>query len=69
MVLEQGGGGMSKKMCEVCGKNPAEVPDRERMGRPINRICLECHAKRLKMDIVSSMTEQIKRREQPNEMV
>ncbi len=42
---------MSKKMCEICGKNPAEVPDRERMGRPINRICGECHAKRLKMDI------------------
>ena len=61
---------MSKKMCEVCGKNPAEVPDRERMGRPINRICLECHAKRLKMDIVFSMTVQIiKRREQLNEMV
>jgi len=60
---------MSKKMCEICHKNPATVPDRERMGRPINRICGECHAKRLKMDIVSSMTEQIKRREQPNEMV
>jgi len=56
---------MSKKMCEICHKNPATVPDRERMGRPINRICGECHAKRLKMDIVSSMTEQIKRREQP----
>lgn len=42
---------MSKKMCEVCHKNPAEVPDRERMGRPINRICLECHAKRLRGDM------------------
>ena len=56
-------------MCEICHKNHAEVPDRERMGRPINRICLECHAKRLKMDIVFSMTVQIKRREQLNEMV
>ena len=42
---------MSKKMCEICGKNPAEVPDRERMGRPINRICRECHAKRLREDM------------------
>ena len=42
---------MSKKMCEVCHKNTAEVPDRERMGRPINRICRECHAKRLRGDM------------------
>lgn len=42
---------MSKKMCELCGKNPATVPDRERMGRLINRVCLECHQNRLKMDI------------------
>lgn len=53
---------MSKKMCEICGKNPAEVPDRERMGRPINRICGECHAKRLKTDMAQSLFMQKKAR-------
>ena len=57
---------MSKKMCEICHKNPATVPDRERMGRPINRICLECHAKRLKTDMALALFMQNKRREQPN---
>ena len=41
---------MSKKMCEICGKNPATVPDRERMGRLINRVCSSCHALRLAGD-------------------
>jgi RNA polymerase-binding transcription factor DksA len=57
-----------KKMCEICGKNPAEVPDRERKGRPINRLCLECHTKRLKTDMAQSLFMQKKRREQPNGM-
>ena len=39
---------MSKKLCEVCHVNPATVPDRERMGRPINRVCSNCHADRLR---------------------
>ena len=31
---------MSKKMCEICGKNPAEVPDRERrMVRTLKKGC------------------------------
>lgn len=42
---------MTKKMCEICGDNPATIPDRERMGRPINRICRSCHALRLSGDI------------------
>jgi len=42
---------MSKKMCEICGVNPATVPDRERMGRPINRVCGECHGLRLRGDL------------------
>jgi len=40
---------MTKK-CEACGINPAAVPDRNRMGRPIKRICKECHADRLRGD-------------------
>ena len=42
---------MAKKLCEVCRKNWASVPDRNRMGRPINRICTACHQDRLKEDI------------------
>jgi len=39
-----------RKLCELCGKNPATVPDRYRMGRLINRVCSECHGKRLADD-------------------
>lgn len=39
-----------KKKCELCGIHPAAVPDRERMGRPINRVCRECHRRRLQGD-------------------
>lgn len=42
---------MAKKMCEVCGKKPATVPDRERAGRPINKVCSSCHALRLAGDM------------------
>lgn len=38
-------------MCVVCHERPARVPDRERMGRPIKRICRECHAQRLIADL------------------
>ena len=41
---------MTRK-CEVCGERPAAVPDRNRMGRPIKRICRECHAARLRGDL------------------
>jgi hypothetical protein len=40
-----------KKMCEICGENPATVPDREKMGRLINRVCGNCHSARLRGDI------------------
>lgn len=55
-----------KRMCEICHKNPAEVPDRERMGRLINRICLECHTKRLKEDMERSLELQRRRNSNPN---
>ena len=42
---------MAKKMCEICGEKPATVPDRERMGRLINRVCSSCHALRLAGDM------------------
>jgi hypothetical protein len=39
------------KLCEKCGKNPATLPDRNRMGRPIKRICSECHSGLLRGDL------------------
>jgi len=42
---------MAKKLCNICGDKPATVPDRERMGRPINRVCSSCHALRLAGDM------------------
>lgn len=42
---------MAKKKCEICGENPATVPDRERIGRLINRVCSTCHALRLAGDL------------------
>ena len=42
---------MGRKMCEICGEKPATVPDREQMGRLINRVCSSCHALRLAGDI------------------
>lgn len=37
--------------CIICHTRPAEVPDRTRMGRPIKRVCRECHAERLRGDL------------------
>jgi len=39
------------KKCIVCRVNPPTVPDRGKMGKPIKRICLQCHAKRLLGDL------------------
>lgn len=43
------------KKCEICGINKAEVPDRDRPGRPIKRICRTCHAERLRKDWVRAV--------------
>ena len=37
--------------CIVCNARPAELPDRNRMGRPIKRVCFECHSARLRGDL------------------
>jgi len=44
------------KLCEKCGKNPATLPDRNRMGRPIKRICSECHSELLRGDLERVLT-------------
>jgi hypothetical protein len=50
------------KMCEICGEQPATVPDRERVGRLINRVCSSCHALRLSGDMKRIVELQEKRR-------
>ncbi len=58
---------MSKKLCEVCHVKPATVPDRERMGRPINRVCSGCHSDRLRGDwkvIAQKRAEAIRQRQE-----
>ena len=42
---------MAKKLCELCHKQPATVPDRARMGRMVNRVCSACHSARLAGDM------------------
>lgn len=42
---------MTRKRCIVCRERLATVPDRERMGRPIKRVCRECHRARLAEDV------------------
>jgi len=37
------------KMCRVCHKTQATVPDRETMS-PVPRFCAECHAEKLAGD-------------------
>lgn len=44
--------------CVLCLRRPAEVPDRERMGKPVKRVCGECHKKRLLDDIKSILAYQ-----------
>lgn len=39
-----------KKMCIVCGERPSTVPDRNQIGRLINKVCSSCHALRLAGD-------------------
>lgn len=41
-----------KKLCIVCNERPREVPDRNCMpGRPIKRVCRQCHGERLRGDL------------------
>ncbi len=42
-------------LCVLCRVRPAAVPDRERIGRPVKRVCRECHAERLRGDIEKIM--------------
>lgn len=40
------------KLCRLCHARPAVLPDRNAMaGRPIKRVCVECHQQRLRDDL------------------
>lgn len=52
------------KLCVLCRKRPAAVPDRNVMGRPIRRVCRECHSGRLQGDLRTVLNEREKAREQ-----
>lgn len=49
--------------CIVCNVNEAEVPDRERMGRPIKRVCKQCHSDRLKGDLLHILKVEAEKKE------
>lgn len=50
-----------KKLCKLCHKRPAEVPDRDSPGRPIKAVCRECHVGRLTDDLVRVVAGSIDR--------
>ena len=52
----------SKRLCNVCHINIATVPDREIFGKPIPRVCSDCHAKRLRGDFVKILEVERKRK-------
>lgn len=55
------------KFCMYCGVNKATVPDRNRMGRPINRVCTSCHGKLLMGDWAEILRLQAERRKELEE--
>jgi len=46
-------------LCIVCHNRPAQIPDRDKPGRPIKRICRECHVKRLQGDLKQIMAQNV----------
>ncbi len=41
----------AQRTCIVCRVRAAALPDRERMGCPVKRVCRACHAARLHADL------------------
>ena len=52
-------------LCIICGKGEAEVPDRD-SGSSRNKLCVECHAKRLRGDMGHILRVEQKRRQERN---
>ena len=55
------------RKCEICKENDAAVPDRNRMGKPIKRICRQCHQARLRGDYQIIMEWHRKRNREPRD--
>lgn len=51
---------MSK--CIVCREREAAVPDRNRLGPHVNRVCRQCHQARLMRDIARVIEHERKRK-------
>ena len=52
---------MSKpRLCIVCQKNPAQLPDRNTTGRPIKTVCKDCHHKRVLGDLQELLLQKLK---------
>lgn len=48
-------GKYEKRMCILCGKEPAAVPDRESNDHRAKKVCRQCHGKRLLGDLRAIM--------------
>jgi hypothetical protein len=51
-------------LCIYCRKRVAAVPDRNRIGRPIKRVCRECHSDLLRGDMVNILRERERRKQE-----
>ena len=61
--LDSSGVYVMARLCMYCYENPAEVPDRNVMGRPIKRVCRPCHKSLLLGDLKQILEHRKKRRE------
>lgn len=51
------------KVCKICRRRKPEIPDRNRPGRPIKRLCRPCHVLRLIADLDYCYELELDRRE------
>ncbi len=61
--LGNSNGCVMARLCMYCYENPAEVPDRNGMGRPIKKVCRPCHKSILLGDLKQILEHRKKRRE------
>ena len=47
--------------CRVCRKNPATVPDRNDWPSYRLRVCADCHAERLRGDLIHALARRTER--------
>jgi hypothetical protein len=54
-------------LCVVCRARVATVPDRNKPGRLINRLCSACHGQRLSGDLKRIVTLAVEKKNQKDE--